>query len=167
MIGGITFMEFEQIQELINSLKMILNEGPDIVIPNPGNKDKIELKSSSYLFVVDLNRSGHKKPKCTFQLREQQHKDYPLLRLDLVGRTHPNPSGDFPLAGQEIPCPHIHIADPDYGQSIAYPLNHNYAKLFLTDNELEDLAIVLKSFLERCNVGNINEYNYNYQVNLL
>lgn len=146
---------------------MILDEGPVITIPNIGNKDKIELKSSSYLFFVDLNRTGHKKPKCTFQLREQQHKDYPLLRLDLVGRTHPNPPGDNPLAGQEIPCPHIHIADPDFGSTIAYPLDHNYAKIFLTDNELEDLAIVLKSFLERCNVGNINEYDYNYQVDLL
>ncbi|MDY0396819.1 hypothetical protein RWE15_24095 [Virgibacillus halophilus] len=104
-----------------------------------------------------------KKPKCTFQLREQQNKDFPLLRLDIIGRTHKNPAGDFPYADMDIPCPHLHIAHPDYGTSIAYPLNDTYAKIVLTDKELNDLGKVLCSFLERCNVGNINEYTINYQ----
>lgn len=159
-------MELDLINELINSLKKILHQEGTIYIPDSGQKDKIELKDSKYLFTVDLNRKGHRKPKCTFQLRENQNKDYPLLRLDLIGRTHVNPPGDYPNANEEIPCPHLHIAHPDYGDSIAYPLDDNYARMFLTEEEIEDLAKVLKSFLERCNVGNINEYNIKYQNSL-
>jgi hypothetical protein len=156
-------MYLETINELINSLKEIINNDPNIFIPIAGERNRIELKSNSYLFTVDLNRSGHKKPKCTFQLREQQQKDQPLLRLDLIGRTHVNPPGNYELAGEEIPCPHLHIAHPEYGDSIAYPLNNNYAKIFLTENEQKDLIKVLKSFLERCNVENIETYKYSYQ----
>ncbi|HLS08002.1 DUF6978 family protein [Lentibacillus sp.] len=159
-------MEFEVIQELINSLKEILQEEKTIQIPNTGEKDKIELKSSSYMFTVDLNRRGIRKPKCSFQLREQQHKEYPLLRLDLIGRTHTNPPGEHPFSKEDIPCPHIHIAHPDYGDSIAYPLNSTYAKIFLTKDELEDLAKVLETFLKRCHVGNIDEYTIEYQNSL-
>lgn len=160
-------MELDKIHELIDSMKRILQENKTIHVPDSGTENKIELKNPNFLFIVDLNRKGHYKPKCTFQLREQQHKDYPLLRLDLIGRAHPNPPGDYPLSEQEIPCPHIHIADPDYGARIAYPLDHPYAKMYLTDDDLENLAAALGSFLKRCNVGNINEYSIEYQNTLL
>jgi hypothetical protein len=159
-------LDINQINDLIQCLKRIINENTEIVIPQFGEKDKIELKSSKYLFIVDLNRKGHKKPKCTFQLREQQHKDLALLRLDLVGREHENPPGDYPLAGQVIPCPHIHIAHPEFGSSIAFPLDDPYVRMFLTEDELKDLALVLKKFLERCNVGNIDDYKYYYNLSL-
>lgn len=156
-------MDLQLIHELINSLKMIIEDNKNIKIPNSGEQDRIELKSNNYMFFVDLNRGGHKKPKCTFQLREQQNSDSPLLRLDLIGRTHPNPPGDYPYANEEIPCPHLHIAHPEYGSSIAFPLNTTYANMYLSDEDIENLVIVLTKFLERCNVGNISEYDFNMQ----
>lgn len=160
-------MDISLIDELINSLKMIVNSNEIINIPDFGKRDKIELKGNNYSFIVDLNRSGHRKPKCTFQLREVHYKDTPLLRLDLIGRTHKNPPGDFPYSDQDIPCPHLHILDPDYGTSIAYPLDSYYAKMKLSEEVLNDLAAVLQEFLTRCNVGNINDYKINYQHILL
>jgi hypothetical protein len=118
------------------------------------------------IFFKQSNRKGRKKPKCTFQLREQQHKDKPLLRLDILGPAHPNPPGDFPYTGEIIYCPHLHIAHPEYGDSIAYPLNNVYAKMYLTEEELKEIEILLRKFLERCNVGNINDYTFNYQSEL-
>lgn len=160
-------MDFSIINELITSLKRIIELNPILKLPEAGKSDKIELKSNSFYFWVDINRKGRKKPQCTFQLREKQHKDSPLLRLDIIGPDHPNPPGDFPLAGRVIPCPHLHIAHPDYGDSIAYPLDDNYAKMYITDEELHEIDTLLKKFLERCNVGNINDYNYEYQTELL
>ncbi|PAD21651.1 DUF6978 family protein [Terribacillus saccharophilus] len=160
-------MDIKQINYLIDCLKMLLHRNPDLVIPVVGNKMKLELKSDKHLFLIDVNRAGHKKPKCTYQLREQQQKDFPLMRLDLLGPTHKNPPGDFELADQDIPCPHIHIADPEYGTSIAYPLNHKYANMYLTDEETKDLALVLQKFLKRCNVGNFLDYNISYQPDLI
>lgn len=160
-------MDLNQITDYISCLKMLLHESQDVPIPEMGHSNRYELKSSLFYFWVDFNRKGRKKPKCTLQLREQQHKDMPLLRLDILGPPHPNPPGDFPLANQVIPCPHIHISHPDYGDSIAYPLDDNYAMMFLTKEELEDLSLILIKFLGRCNVGNISDYNYEYQPELI
>jgi hypothetical protein len=136
-------------------------------MPPAGSGTKIELKSSLFYFWVDINRKGKLKKRCTLQLREKQHKDKPLLRLDLIGPPHDNPPGSYDLAGQVIPCPHLHIAYPEYGDSIAYPLEHNYANMYLTKEELEDMVILLRKFLERCNVGNIADYIYEEQIELL
>lgn len=159
-------MDIEQINELIDALKMILAKGTNINIPPPRDGNKIELKSSKYTFTVDLNRKGHLKPKVTFQLRENQHKDFPLLRLDLIGRSHTNPPGEFPYANIRIPCPHLHIAHPEHGTSIAYPLDSEYAKMVLNDKDMENLVLVLKGFLKRCNVSNINDYSFSEQSSL-
>lgn len=160
-------MDFNTISELIHCLKRIIDQPNTILVPLAGEAKKLELKSSLFHFFIDINRRGRKKARCTLQLREKQHKDTPLLRLDLVGPPHPNPDGNFPLAGIEIPCPHLHIANPDYGDSIAYPLNNNYAKMYLTEDQLLDIAFVLKSFLDRCNVVNTHEYRFECQTELL
>ena len=163
MIG----LELEQIHEYINCLKRIVNKNPKFVIPEKGSYDKIDLKSKHFSFIVDVNRRGWKKPQFSLQLRNKAYKDQPLLRLDLIGAPHPNPKGDFPYAGQEIPCPHLHIAHPEYGDSIAYPLDSEYAKMYLTKEQLEDLVYVLKEFLKRCKMANVNDLEYEYQVDLL
>ncbi|NCU16829.1 DUF6978 family protein [Pallidibacillus pasinlerensis] len=159
-------MDLNTINELIDCLKKIIHQSQSIDIPKKGESLKLELKSTSFYFFIDINRKGRKKPKCTFQLREHQHKDKPLLRLDILGPAHPNPPGDFPYAGEIISCPHLHIAHPEYGDSIAYPLNNVYAKMYLTEEELKEIEILLRKFLERCNVGNINDYTFNYQSEL-
>lgn len=159
-------MELKMINEMIQSLKRIINESDKINIPPAGNASKIELKSNLFYFWVDVNRKGNLKQRCTLQLREKQHRDKPLLRLDLLGPPHLNPPGDYELANKRIPCPHLHIAHPDYGDSIAYPLEHTYAKMYLAEEELADIVLVLRKFLDRCNVGNINDYSYEEQVEL-
>lgn len=159
-------MNLHTINELISCLKRIIHQTQIINIPRSGDSLRLELKSSSFYFFVDINRKGRKKPKCTFQLREQQHKDKSLLRLDIIGPAHPNPPGNYPLAGEIIPCPHLHIAHPEYGDSIAYPLDHTYANMFLTEEQLTEIETLLIEFLKRCNVANINDYIFNYQSEL-
>lgn len=160
-------MDFKTLNEMILSLKRIINEADKINIPPTGSAKKVELKSNLFYFWVDVNRKGSLKNRCTFQLREKQQRDKVLLRMDLVGPPHQNPPGTYELAGQIILCPHIHIAHPEYGDSVAYPLDHNYAKMYLTKEELEDMVASLTKFLERCNVGNISDYTYEEQVELL
>lgn len=160
-------MDLEQIDEYINCIKKIIYDNPKFILPDNGNYDKIDLKSKHFLFIVDVNRKGRRKPQFTLQLRNKAFKETPLLRLDLIGPDHPNPEGDFPYSGEKIPCPHLHIAHPGYGDSIAYPLNSEYAKMYLTKEQLEDLIYVLKSFLKRCNVDNIDDLEYEYQTDLL
>jgi len=160
-------MDIKTINDMILSLKKIINEPAKINIPPMGKATKVELKSSLFYFWVDVNRKGRLKKRCTLQLREKQHRDKVLLRLDLVGPPHQNPPGSYELADQTIPCPHLHIAHPEYGDSIAYPLNHNYAKMYLSKEEFEDMVTLLTKFLERCNVANINDYTFEEQIELL
>lgn len=117
-------------------------------------------------FIIDVNRKGNKLPKFTLQLRESSHKDFTLLRLDILGPDHPNPIGDFPYSGEVIPCPHLHIAHPEFGSSIAYPLNTEIAELYISEDEMKDIISILRLFLRRCNIGNINEYRYIIQNEL-
>ncbi|MCM3528304.1 hypothetical protein M4D56_04185 [Cytobacillus oceanisediminis] len=160
-------MDIKLINDLINCLKRIIQESPTFHLPERGLYEKLELKSTEFQFIVDVNRKGRKKPKFSLQLRSKGNKDYTLLRLDILGPDHPNPEGDFPYSGEIIPCPHLHIAHPEYGDSIAYPLNNEYAKIYLTDEHLEDLVLILKEFLKLCNVGNIEDINYEYQAELI
>ncbi|MCZ2260631.1 DUF6978 family protein [Sporosarcina sp. G11-34] len=160
-------MNLNTINELINCFKMLVYEGSDFHLPEKGLYDNLDLKSSNFSFIVDINRRGRKKPKFTLQLRDQRNKDKPLLRLDILGPDHPNPEGPFPYSGEVISCPHIHIAHPEYGDSIAYPLNEEYAKMYLNDVQLDDLVLIMKGFLKRCNVGNIEDIEYKYQTELI
>jgi len=100
------------------------------------------------------------------QLREKTKRDFPILRLDILGPPHTNPDGDFPFAGQQIDCPHIHIAHEVFGDTIAYPLNTKYANIYLTNEEILDMVLVLNRFLKKCNVGNAAEYQFNLQGQL-
>lgn len=160
-------MENDLINELILSLKRIIHHETVIDIPSFGEKSTVPLKSSNYYFTLDINRSGHKKQKVTFQLRENSHKTDPLIRLDVIGRSHPNPPGDYDLADRIIECPHIHFASSEYGLAIAYPLDHPIVRMNLTPNVLEDLGETLKIFMDRINVANIDSYDYNYNVEIL
>lgn len=155
------------IDELIATLKMIVYDNPTFTLPNRGAADSLNLKSNNFYFFIDVNRRGRKKPKFTLQLREQKNRDKPLLRLDILGPEHPNPEGNFPYAGEIIPCPHIHIAHEDYGTAIAYPLNEEYAKMYLSEDEISDLILTLKAFLNYCRVGNIRDMNFISQEELI
>lgn len=153
-------MDLQTIQQLINSLKMLIEDNNIITIPNHGTQTNLNAKSRTNHFIVDINRKGNRLPKFTLQLREKSNKELALLRLDILGPAHPNPIGDFPFSGEVIPCPHLHVAHPDFGSSIAYPLNNEYANIYLNEAEISDLILILHRFLERCNIGNIQDYQY-------
>ncbi|EUJ18972.1 DUF6978 family protein [Listeria aquatica] len=158
----------EDIRNLIASFKQINDPFlQKIWLPDNGEKSSLKLQSNLTTFTVDLNRAGRKAPKCTFQLREDLHRDTKLIRLDLCGPAHENPNGDFEYANQIIACPHIHIADEKYGDSIAYPLNENYAKMYLTSEELEDIAVVFRKFLERIHVVKLDKFEIYVNTTIL
>lgn len=159
-------MDLRTIEQLINSLKMLVETNNTITVPNHGTQNQLNAKSRTHHFIVDINRKGNRLPKFTLQLRDKSNKELALLRLDILGPAHPNPPGDFPFAGETISCPHLHIAHPEYGSSIAYPLNNEYASLFLNNEEITDLILILKRFLQRCNIGNITDYEFRLQDEL-
>lgn len=158
-------MKQDLIDELLQCLKRIEHHSI-FDLPLKGFDKKLDLKSYNHYFLIDINRKGRKKPQFTLQLRNKSYKDYPLLRLDIIGPPHRNPEGNFPYAGEIIPCPHIHIAEEKYAAKRAYPLNDKYAKIYLTDDQLLDLVEILKVFLTYCNVANINQVNFRSQNNL-
>lgn len=146
-----------ELDNLINSLKRILSDDNLINIPDINKKEQLQSKSQSEFFIIDLNRQGTKVKRFTLQLRAQRFKDLPLLRLDLVGPSHSNPPGDFLYSDEIIPCPHIHIAKEGFGDRIAYPLNNETADLYLTNEQLEDFVQVTKTFLQKCNIINVED----------
>lgn len=154
--------------DMIESLKELVYDHQDILIPKFGVKDKYKLHASNYDFEMDLNRAGHKLEKCTFQLRDAINKDTVLVRFDLIGRTHPNPPGNYPYADEDIVCPHVHFANYSSGGiAIALPLSDPLVKMNLSNDELLDIIKALKAFLQRINVGNRDDFHYNINEELL
>jgi len=158
-------MDSKLINEFILCLKKLSHKDPIINLPLIGEYHKLKADSSKYSFLIDINRKG-RKGYLTLQLRNSNYQDKPLIRLDISGPAHKNPEGDFEGAGQIIPCPHMHIATEKYGDSIAYPLDHESINLHLTYNMLHDLVIVLRNFLKYINTGNINDFYFHYQDQL-
>lgn len=158
-------MDQELIDEFISCLKRINHKSKVIVLPNRGEYKKLDVSSSKYSFFVDVNLKG-RLGNITLMLRNVNHQDKPLLRLDIAGPAHKNPNGDFEGAGEIIPCPHMHIAHPMYGTSIAYPITHEKVKLYLTKSDLHDLVLILRKFLEFINTGNIGNFEYLWQNQL-
>ncbi|BDH60703.1 hypothetical protein MTP04_08330 [Lysinibacillus sp. PLM2] len=156
-------MRQSEINDLINQFKRLILDNNMITIPKSNEYIKLDAKSSTKYFYVDINRKGNRIKRFTLQLRNQEKKELPLLRFDLVGPPHPNPPGDFPFAEKVIPCPHLHIAHEEYGDKIAYPLTYELVQMRLTPEELSDFVKILKSFLKRCNIEGIESYNYSYQ----
>ena len=70
-------------------------------------------------------------------------------------------------SGQEIPCPHIHLADyKDFGISVAIPLSDPLASIKLGKSGTDDLVDCLKKVLHRINAANYKYFRYNENKNL-
>lgn len=149
----------KEIKTMIKCLKEIVEKEKEIQIPSFRHADQIHLTGDNYNFLLDLNRKGHKRPKCTFQLREKRNKDHPLVRVDLIGPSHHNPTGDFKWNNEDIKCPHLHRADfPKYGMHVAVPLLEENDNFQLTQSDLKHLIKCLQKTLEFLNVQNIDKY---------
>lgn len=152
-------MKADLIDDFINCLKMLNHENAIINLPLLGEYKNLRANSSHHSFIIDINRRG-RKGYLTLQLRNLNHQDKPIIRLDISGPSHKNPEGDFEGAGQVVPCPHMHIAKEGYSDSIAYPLDHQNIKYHLTNEALHDLVVILWNFLEFINTGNINDFQF-------
>lgn len=155
-------MDNALITEFINCLKKLNHSNSIINLPKRGEYKQLKANSSNYTFVIDVNLKG-RKGNITLQLRSLNHQDKPIIRLDISGPDHQNPEGNFDGAGEIIPCPHIHIAQEGYGDSIAYPINHDSTRLYLTNECINDLVIVLRQFLDYINTGNIHDFEFYHQ----
>lgn len=77
----------------------------------------------------------------------------PLVRIDIIGRPHQNPDGDFKWANQVVKCPHLHRADfPKYGTHVAVPLLKDNGNFKLSEQDLNNLILCLKKSLKFLNV---------------
>lgn len=121
--------------------------------PYAGSKLTVELVSfdGREFFLFDINRSGIRVTKCTYQKRARQIEI--LRRLDIDGPPHPNPvvvsvPMDFlaPYNGIEIPCPHLHIYVEGFAHRWAIPAP---AELV---NSNRNLYNIMENFLRYCNV---------------
>lgn len=142
-------MDIAEITKMIEAVKQIIEKNDYIDLPLFQNSSQLRLKGNNYNFILDLNRKGHRRPKCTFLLREKRNKEQPLVRVDIIGRPHQNPVGDFKWSNKVIPCPHLHRAD-----------------FQLSQNDLNNLCECLKKTLKFLNVDNINSYNFREQESL-
>lgn len=128
---------------LLAMIKILMHRGP-LKIPEPGNELKLEVVSESEneRFIIDINRKGKLKVRCTYQTRYR--KSIILLRIDLIGGKHMNPDGTI------VECPHIHIYREGFEDRWAYPLND-----IMDIKDSFDLIEVLLKFLEYNNIRNI------------
>lgn len=157
----------EEINKMIESIKQIIEERYYINLPVFGQARQLHLQSKDYMFLLDLNRKGYKKQKCTFQLREKRNKEQPLVRIDIIGKPHQNPEGDFKWANQVIDCPHLHRADfPKFGIHVAVPLLEDNNNFRLSQDDLNNLIICLKKTLKFLKVKNRNDFQFQEQGNL-
>ncbi|MFC6165301.1 DUF6978 family protein [Lactiplantibacillus dongliensis] len=163
-------MNFEDVRQMINELKMIVNIALDDAITVPVKNDKacINLHGTNYDYLFDLNRKGHRKPKCTYQLRDANAKSKILFRIDLIGRPHPNPAGNYAYADEILECPHVHLADfPVYGIAVALPLDAPEVHMHLNPSDINNLISCLKVTFERLNVANRTDFKYNLEDDIL
>lgn len=160
-------MELSTMQEMIQCLKKIIDNNSQISIPSFGEKSMLKLHGINYDFFFDLNRSGHRRPKCTFQLREFYNKSDVLFRFDVIGKAHPNPKGNYAYSDQCIECPHVHISTyKDFGIAVALPLNDPLVKINLGTQGTDDLINCLKQVFKKINVANYSSFHYNQERDL-
>lgn len=160
-------MELSVITEMIETLKKMNHPHTSIDLPTRQTKILLEATGTHYDFLLDINRNGHRREKCTFQLRDKSNKSNVLVRFDLIGKNHPNPPGDYEYADKIIPCPHVHIANHPFGTSVALPLDSEYINMVLSPAEWEDIIKAFEVFLTRINVGNRSFFTYNLNEELL
>jgi hypothetical protein len=126
--------------DLLAMEKRCADEQQQWLFPAAGDNIAIPLTSIDKRehFMLDVTRSQIKLTKATYQNRARQV--LVLMRLDLDGPPHRNPSGE------EIPCPHLHIYREGFGDKWAIPAP---AERYI--NTL-DLFLTFETFMAHCNI---------------
>lgn len=136
----------------INCEKWIIGDKDRIILPSIGEQNNLYLSSELTYYRIVINRKSlGDEPVFTVLLLKNEHRK-PIVRLDLFGPSHYNESIGFPYSHRRIKTPHIHILNQSNGKEDAYPLNEEYAKMYITQNELWDRKKVVKRFLDYCHV---------------
>lgn len=108
--------------------------------PTLGGKIAVPLESSDKRekFLLDIHRGTINLKKVMYQNRARS--SIVLIRLDLYGSAHPNPSGE------EISCPHVHIYREGFADKWAFPIDTNQFQ------DIRDIRITLYDFMKYCNI---------------
>ena len=129
------------------SIDKIIENPKKVKFPLPGEQKEYVVHSGDKKekFLLDINRGYIKLSKCTYQNRYR--RDIVLLRLDIDGRPHTNPSE---LGGETIECPQLHIFKEGYADRYAIPLPNEFS----VD---EDIITKFFEFMEFCKIDNAND----------
>lgn len=151
-------------KELITMRKVLDESSAEFDAPQPGKRLSVKLMSPedrSVKFSLDIYEGTHsslvsleisEERKTTMQTRAFSQ---PLVRIDLDAHaSHTNPDGTV------IHGPHVHIADDEHGDKVAYPLDSDEARA--VTGAADDVPAVFESFLSYCNV----EYEFRINWNL-
>ena len=141
-IGEAWVVDFELTQEEVNDFisiqKRSLATDP-VFIPLSGRVEvPLSDLSGSVEFQLDVRRARIDLKKGTNQTRLR--KTIVLVRLDYGGAPHRNPDGE------EVPCPHIHIYKPGYGDKWARSISDREFK------NIGDFWQTLDDFMTFCNI---------------
>ena len=144
----ITYIQEEK--ELVNS---------EMTFPDHGKKQTEHAigKNTKTKYLFDVNRGRMELKKVTLQNRMQ--KTIILLRLDVGGPPHSNPPIHEQESGEVLYGTHMHVYSEEFGDSMAYKLNHPILKKInpkfdFNKFNTEDHIELYKSFLEFCRVEN-------------
>lgn len=153
----------EFIDYLITSEKKI-NER---TITFPGSNEVLHIpltliESPIYHLLCDVDRKGRINTlRCTFQARYQETIN--LVRLDLNGRPHDNPSTSptnpifLPYVGKHLLCPHLHLYQHGFGDKWAVPIPEGQ---FLNPT---NLVQTFKDFCRYCTIIEVPHISYQEQ----
>lgn len=76
------------LQQLIDSLKRITQNSSNIFLPSAGKQNKIDVKSRTHFFIVDVNRKGNRLPNKTFDSKRvnliNSRKEFFEITLDEI-----------------------------------------------------------------------------------
>lgn len=155
-------MNKQVLENMLASLKYFKEMDNVLIFPSDKNRKIYPVYAKEYEFQVDISRKGHKLTKCTFQLRRGNTK---LYRIDLIGREHTNPPGDYKYANQSIECPHIHTIRHQLGLSVALPVEEGL--IAIPDDELSYMINGFRYFMEEVNIANRHDIKCIANENLI
>lgn len=138
-IGGGFMLSQKEADSLIEELKEIRELNGPMPFPQPGSYQKLDLVSSDgeHSYIVDIQRKGYINyiKKCTYQSRFR--KDVILLRLDVEGPEHTNPSGE------KLPSTHLHVYREGLDDKFAIPAPPEFSN---TDDLIQTMIDFLVYF---------------------
>lgn len=160
-----------EIEQFIESAKILEYEKKDVVLPKKNQQEVLGLTCENFDYLCYINRKGNRKPKLSFVFFYAKNKQYPLVRLDVLGKPHENPHHSPYRPGEVIDCPHIHIAKEGFGTSIAYTLDDLVHLKGVKHFDLSTqqakfveriIDVITKDFLLFLNITNTHQFNFTY-----